>query len=423
MSSNSTAREDVAFAKAPDLATGLRWVIISVFILSNTLNFLDRQLLAAFAPTLKGVFHLSNVQYGTVISAFSIIYAITTPFAGYLIDRIGLNGGSVVFVGFWSLAGMATGFVKTFRGLLLCRASLGLGEAGALPLLSKANATLLSSAEWGLASALGSVAVTLGSIVAPLLAALLSGEWRSAFVVAGALGLIWLAIWLLTVRCTGGLTRSLDSAYSSTTVTHPKVSRPQLLRNHGLWRIVGAYPLVLCVFILWLNWTTIFLVQHARLSQTDANRFFAWLPPAFVAIGGFFNGSMAFRWIRRGADGLAARKRIAILCAPLFAVGAVIPFIPSTRLMIIGICLMMFACQSVVGSLNIMPIDLFGREHAAFSISLLACSYSLAQTVLSPLIGLSVDRFGFTPVCIVTSLLPMVGILLMNGVSNKPTRA
>jgi len=68
-----------------------RWLVLSVFVLSSTINYLDRQTLATLAPVLRAELHLSNAQYGWIVSAFSIAYAACAPFAGLLIDRIGLD--------------------------------------------------------------------------------------------------------------------------------------------------------------------------------------------------------------------------------------------------------------------------------------------------------------------------------------------
>jgi len=171
--------------------------------------------------------------------------------------------------------------------------------------------------------------------------------------------------------------------------------------------------------MLWLNWTTIFLVQQHHLSQTESNRYFAWIPPVFSGLGGLCGGWAAFRWIRGGMGGVTARRRFCYWCLPLFPFTAAIPFLPSPLLAIGGVCLALFACQSVAGSLSVMPIDLFGPGRAAFSISLLACSFSLMQTFVSPLIGASVDRFGFTAVCVVASILPMIGILILRGMPDE----
>ena len=96
------------------MARRLRWVVLSIFVISTALNYLDRLLLAALAPTLKSEFHLSNTQYGGVISVFSIVYAAMAPVAGWFIDRVGLNAGITVSMAVWSAAGMATGLTRSF---------------------------------------------------------------------------------------------------------------------------------------------------------------------------------------------------------------------------------------------------------------------------------------------------------------------
>ncbi len=76
----------------------LRWIAISVFLFSSMLNYLDRSLLAAVAPALKLEFHLTNQDYGKVVSVFSILYATVAPLAGLFIDHVGLNAGASIAV-------------------------------------------------------------------------------------------------------------------------------------------------------------------------------------------------------------------------------------------------------------------------------------------------------------------------------------
>jgi ACS family hexuronate transporter-like MFS transporter len=47
-----------------------RWVVLSVFVLSTALNYLDRQSLATVAPLLRSEFNLSNADYGLIVTAF-----------------------------------------------------------------------------------------------------------------------------------------------------------------------------------------------------------------------------------------------------------------------------------------------------------------------------------------------------------------
>ena len=87
----------------------LRWIAVGVFVLSSSLNYMDRQLLAALAPTLRGEFQWTNQQYGLVVSAFAMVYALAAPAAGWFIDRVGLNRGATISVALWSLAGSFVG--------------------------------------------------------------------------------------------------------------------------------------------------------------------------------------------------------------------------------------------------------------------------------------------------------------------------
>src|SRR5882724_7507840 len=73
-----------------DQASRYRWVILAVFVLSTAINYLDRQTLAALAPEVQREFGLNDTQYGLLGTVFSIPYALVSPFAGLLIDRIGL---------------------------------------------------------------------------------------------------------------------------------------------------------------------------------------------------------------------------------------------------------------------------------------------------------------------------------------------
>ncbi len=131
------------------MASRLRWLVLSVFVLSTALNYLDRLLLAALAPTLKSEFHLSNTQYGGVISVFSIVYAVTAPVAGWFIDRVGLNAGITVSMAVWSVAGMATGLTRSFGGLLASRTVLGIGEAAGIPVRGQSQRRVsCSRASW-----------------------------------------------------------------------------------------------------------------------------------------------------------------------------------------------------------------------------------------------------------------------------------
>ena len=386
----------------------LRWLAIAVFVLSSSLNYLDRLLLAALAPTIKREFLLDNREYGYVLSAFALVYAVLAPVAGWLIDRVGLNTGITVSMALWSLAGMATGWTRSLAGLLSSRTVLGIAESAGIPCTGKANALYLPPSELALGTALNQVGITIGSVAAPLMVAWLAVAygWRSTFVVSGALGFLWIPLWWITAKFAGG-DRKLEEI-------HPK-SLPirAILKDRRLWGLAIANALIMSVYTLWTNWTTVFFVEQHHLSEIAANRQFAWIPPIFATFGGFFGGWLAFFWIRRGAGVFTARMRLCWIGGVLLLTTAIVPLMHSAALAAAVISLSFFWCLSISTNLYAMPIDFFGAGRAAFSVSVLTCSYGLAQTVLSPLIGRVVDQFGFAGVCVGVAALPLAGVAVL----------
>jgi ACS family hexuronate transporter-like MFS transporter len=183
-------------------AARFRWLVLAVFVLSSAINYLDRQSLATLAPLIRAEFHLSNTQYGLILAAFSIAYMASAPFAGMLIDGIGLNRAISLAVGLWSCAGISTGFTRGLGGLVGCRAVLGVAESAGIPAAGKAIHQYLQPAERALGNAVNQAGVSLGLILAPPIATWLAmhGGWRQAFVVTGALGLAWIPLWNWAAR-------------------------------------------------------------------------------------------------------------------------------------------------------------------------------------------------------------------------------
>jgi ACS family hexuronate transporter-like MFS transporter len=375
----------------------LRWVVIGVFVLSSALNYLDRQMLAALAPLLRAEFHLSNAGYGQVIAAFSIAYAACSPVAGLLIDRFGLNRSISVGVGLWSLAGVATGFVRNLPGLLTCRVVLGAAESSGVPAVGKALHKYLPPKERALGNALSQIGLSVGSIVAPPLATFLALRhgWRSAFVFTGLLGFCWIPLWRWMSR------KSPEEKPASLLGQGLR----SLLADTRLWGFVAANIVSMPVYTLWTNWTTLYLKDVQGLTLVKAN-LLAPVPSFFAYAGGLFGGWLSFRWISKGTEPLAARRRACLASAAALLATAAVPLMPGPVWATLAISLSFFSIASWSVNLYTMPLDAFGGESAAFSVSLLTGAYGAMQAVVSPLIGGMIDNFGYTPVFLIVAVMP-----------------
>ena len=390
----------------------LRWVAVGVFVLSSSLNYLDRQLLAALAPTLRGEFQWTNQQYGLVVSAFAIVYALVAPAAGWFIDRVGLNLGAGIAVVVWSMAGAATAWTRSFSGLLACRSGLGAAEAAGIPAAGKASATYLEPRELALGTAFNQVGITLGSVAAPLIVAAMAARygWRSTFALCGVLGFLWIPLWLFTAK------RIPARAVQSRKVT---MHARDVIRDRRFWGLALANVFVMMLYSLWSNWTTLYFVEERHLTIDQANQDFAWIPPVFATAGGFFGGAVTFRWIRAGMDVISARMRICWISAVILLATAAVPVMPHPALAAAAISLSFFWTLVISTNVYAIPIDLFGPAHAGLGVAALTCSFGLMTAFLSPWIGSVVDRVGFAPVCVLLSAMPLVGVGLLRWTVSK----
>jgi ACS family hexuronate transporter-like MFS transporter len=376
-----------------------RWLAFGIVTLATALNYLDRQILAALAPQIRDEFALSNADYGLLLAAFSITYALSSPLAGLFIDRVGLNRGLSFSVGIWSLCGVATGLVNGFGALLCARAALGVAESGGIPASGKANAIYLPPKERSLGAALNQVGLSLGAVSAPLVGTwlALAYGWRSAFIVTGLLGFLWIPLWLATARRMPPAGQDATSRFSTAGV----------LRDSRLWALVAANILAMVLFSLWTNWTTLYLVEERGLTLADANRRFAWMPPVFGNLGGLLGGWLAFRQIHQGIAAQAARIRVCRWAAVVLLATSAIPYMPSATLATAGICLSFFLTLAMSVNIYTLPLDVFGAGHAALATSALTFAFGLMQTVISPVAGALIDRYGFEPLCIGGALMPL----------------
>ncbi|MGO8946558.1 MAG: MFS transporter [Ktedonobacterales bacterium] len=174
------------------------WLLFAI----NTVNFFDRFLAVAVAPTLKSEFHLTDGNIGALSSAFIVIYTLSSLPLGLLADRVSRARVVSVGIGIWSVASGATGLAMGLPLLFVTRAAVGIGEASYYP----AGTALLSAyyslerrariaSRWASGQIVG-VALAFG--VSAALAALIgpTAGWRVAFMfsaVPGFLlaGLMW----------------------------------------------------------------------------------------------------------------------------------------------------------------------------------------------------------------------------------------
>jgi MFS family permease len=229
-------------AQSPDRQGRMVRIGLGMLLLTNFLNFFDRQIISILAEPIKHDLNLSDSQLGLLTGlAFAMLYTIL----GLPIARWSERGDRRLIISValmvWSGFTLLSGLVRSYAQLLICRVGVGIGEAGcgppALSLISEytpRHRRAMAMAIFMLGAPLGGLAgMSIGGIVASTLG------WRSALLIAGAPGVV-LAVLLLFVlveprRALGPV--SLDPAPSWREALH------ELAAKRSYWFIIFGISL------------------------------------------------------------------------------------------------------------------------------------------------------------------------------------
>lgn|SRR6185312_8244825 len=382
-----------------------RWAAVSVFALASAWNYLDRLTLSAAAPRIMAEFHLNARDYGWLLSAFSLSYTFASPFAGWFLDRLGLETGIVWAVGLWSVAAALCGWTRSLWQLIGARIFLGIWESAGVPAAGKVNAIYLEPKNRAIGAAMTQVGLSIGGVGATLLVGWMSG-WRNPFFVCAVLGLAWIPVWI-TIR------RKVQP-YEEV-APRRETGMLRMFADRKLIVLAAANVLWMGIYTLWSNWTTIFLVRNYGLTTREAS-WFAAFPPVAPVIGGFVGGWISRKRISRGTPEVDARVFAALVSALGCLVTVLVPLSPTPLLATLAIAASYFWVTAGSVNLYTIPVDIWGGQQAGVAISALVFAYGLLQTAISPLIGSLVDKAGFAPVCWLVALPPLGGWLLLRTV-------
>jgi len=196
-------------------SSNYRWRILALIFFATTINYIDRQVIGILKPFIADDLGWSEADYGYIVTAFQIAYAIGLISTGRLLDKFGVRIGYLWALIIWSIAGMAHAAARGVASFAVARFALGLGESANFPAAVKSVAEWFPKKERAYATGLFNSGSTVGAIAAPIIvsAITLAMGWQWAFIITGALGFIWVVLWL---------------AYYHSPEKHPKLSKREL---------------------------------------------------------------------------------------------------------------------------------------------------------------------------------------------------
>ncbi|HEX9198113.1 MAG TPA: MFS transporter [Acidobacteriaceae bacterium] len=349
--------------------THIRYLIVAMLFIASCFSYGDRIALSVGGVQMQKVLALSPAKMGLLFSGFGWAYVAGQLPSGGLLDRFGSKRVYGISIVVWSICAIAIGFAGyapaawAFSVIFGLRLLSGLAQSPVFPGNGRIVAAWFPTAERGRASAIFNASQYFSLFAFGGLFGWLTEKygWQSCFWFMGAAGLLLAFVWSKTVY---------------NVPDHPMISRPEIdcieqggglvsvdhgkgpRRNPLTWTtlkillsqrmLVGIYIGQFCINTLttfFLTWFPSYLVRARHMTILQAG-FASALPALCGCVGGILGGVCSDWLLRRGYSLTFARK------APIVA----------------GMLL---------------------------SVTMIACNYTRAQTVVMVLMSLAFFGKGF----------------------------
>jgi predicted MFS family arabinose efflux permease len=181
---------------------GSRYALIMLTI-AYMFNFIDRQILVILQEPIKADMGLSDAQLGLLSGfSFALVYITAGIPIAYWADRGNRRNIVALAVTVWSGMTALSGFAGSYSQLLLARIGVGIGEAGGSPPAHSMISDYYSPDVRARAFSVYSTGLHFGILIGFVAGGFISQMfgWRSAFMIVGIPGIIFAAIFFLTVK-------------------------------------------------------------------------------------------------------------------------------------------------------------------------------------------------------------------------------
>ncbi len=420
----------------------VRWLMCGLLFLATTINYIDRQVIALLKGPLTAQFHFTEVDYAAIVFSFQFAYALGFPLAGRIMDTLGTRRGFAIAVGVWSVAAIAHAAAPLFpalqvptlllnppaivmltgaaAGFAVARFVLGLGEAGNFPACVKTVAEWFPRKERAFATGIVLSGGNVGAILAPLSVPWITAHWgwQWAFVITGAIGFMWLVMWLIVYRAPGEH-RTVSAAELAHIRSDPAdapgiVPWRKLLPHRQTWAFSLGKFLTDPIWWLYLFWIPDFLQRNHGLDLTKMG------PPIVVIyllsdLGSIAGGWFSSALIRRGWSVNAARKTALLVCAL-----AVVPivFAANAKNLWVAVALLSLAAaahQAWAANLFTAASDMFPRQAVGSVVGIGGMAGGIGGMLIALFVGQILQRTGsYVPIFLIAGSAYLVALLVIH---------
>jgi ACS family hexuronate transporter-like MFS transporter len=406
--------------------TRRRWIICGFLFFATVVAYVDRGVIAYLEKFLEGIIPgLNSVNYGKILTAFQIAYAIGMLVAGGLTDKLGTRKAFAIAIGLWSLAAMLPGAAFSVITFGIAMFLLGLGEAANFPACIKTVAEWFPKRERALATGVFNSGANIGNIAVPLvvpaLVALVS--WRGAFVVTGAAGIVWLIAWLLFYRRPeqhrGVSKAELQLILSDPVEKLEAVPWRRVLPCKETWAFAIGKFLTDPIWWFYLFWLPRYLQSTFGLSLSS-NRLPLVVIYSISTVGSIGGGWISSTLLKAGKSPNVSRKTALLICAlcvvPVFAA----PFTHNLWIVVALVGLATAAHQGFSANLFTLPSDMFPKAAIGSVIGIGGMSGAIGGALLQFATGYIVKITGsYVALFVIACVAYLLALLIIHVITPK----
>jgi MFS family permease len=391
--------------------------VVALTLALVAVAYLDRVCISTAAPAIRAELGLDQAQMGKVFSIFTFTYGLFEMPSGWFADRFGAKTALVRIVLFWSVMTAVTGAVVGFASLFLARLLFGAGEAGAFPATARAYSRWLPEGERGRAFGLCIMTGALGgALTQPLVVWLLPiVGWRGEFVIFGAVGLVWVALFSWYFRDDPRDHRKVNAAElaiigAPPTRPHGAVPFAALLKNRTIIALCLMYAGTIYGWYFYLTWLPTYLLE-ARHFDLKATGWLSAGPLVGIAVGVLVGGILG-DWLPPRVGLRAGRRLQGLIGLPTAAcavVGATATSSPLGSALLLSLAAMLAALG--VAPAWTLCIEI-GGVHAGIVSGTMNMFGNLGGALVSYIVGVCLHRLHSWQI----PLYSIAGFYLASGV-------
>ncbi len=410
---------------------GIRWWMVGLITTGLIVNYLARNALSVATPTLMTEIGLTTEQYSHVVAAWQFCYALMQPIAGYIIDLIGTKIGFAIFAIAWSLSCAAAAMATNWQGLAFYRGLLGLTEAAGIPAAVKATSEWFPARERSVAIGWFNIGSSIGALIAPPLVvwAILHSGWELAFIIVGALGILWSLLWIVFYKHPNDQTLldeperehifSDQKEEPTGNTGKEKGGWKKIFRNRNFYAIASARILSEPAWQTFNAWIPLYLMSERHMNIKEI-AMFAWLPFLAADLGCVLGGYLSPLFHRYCKVSLFTSRKMVLLFGSLCMIGpACIGLVGNVYIAIALLCVGGFAHQVLSGALYAITSDSFGKKEVATATGLGGMSGYLGAAAFTMIFGVLVTQIGYSPLFVVLAIFDIVAAVIVWSVARE----